>query len=69
MIRYDDEEYLTAEEACAVLGVKRRTLERYAEGKKKRIQKYKRGLRSVVFKRSDVLRLKQELEEVKPVDE
>lgn len=68
MVRYDDEEYLTVDEACEVLGVKRRTLERYASEPHKRIQKYRRGIRTVVFKKSDVLNLKQELESIRPAD-
>lgn len=67
MISYGDENYLSPKEASELLGVARRTLDRYAD--EKRIQKYRRGLHSIVFKRSDVLRLKQELEEIKPVDE
>ena len=60
-------EYVTADDACDILGVKRRTLDRYVDAG--RIQKYRRGIRSVVFKRVDVERLKRELEEVRPVDD
>ncbi|MBE3559049.1 MAG: helix-turn-helix domain-containing protein, partial [Ktedonobacteraceae bacterium] len=44
----DGDEYLTADEACTILGVTRRTLDRYAESG--RIQKYRRGIRNVVFR-------------------
>lgn len=57
------EEYLSTEEACAILGVSRRTLERYADAG--RIKKYRRGLRNVVYKRSEVERLRDELSEVR----
>ena len=67
MVKHDDEEYLTADEACRVLGVTRRTLERYVSIG--RIQKYRRGFRNVVFKRVDVERLKQESEDIRPADE
>jgi excisionase family DNA binding protein len=59
----DKEEYLSTEEACAILGVSRRTLERYAESG--RIKKYRRGLRSVIYKRVEVERLRDELSEVR----
>lgn len=62
----NEEEYMTADEACDILGVTRRTLDRYADTG--RIRKYRRGIRNVVFKRSDVENLKQELEEVRPID-
>jgi len=67
MVTYGDEEYLTPQEASKLLGVTRRTLDRYAE--EKRIAKYRKGFHNIVFKRSDVERLKQELEEIKPVDD
>lgn len=56
MITQSNEEYLTPEEACAVLGVSRRTLERYADAG--RIRKYRRGIRNVLFKRSEVAKLR-----------
>jgi len=59
----NSDEYLNSEEASSILGVSRRTLERYAkEGK---IQRYKKGTR-VVFKKNDVIRLKKQLEEPLP---
>lgn len=61
------EEYITADEACDILGVTRRTLDRYADSG--RIRKYRRGIRNVVFRRVDVARLKRELEEVRPIDD
>ncbi|GAC1468041.1 MAG: hypothetical protein PVS3B3_30800 [Ktedonobacteraceae bacterium] len=64
MVKYEDEEYLTADEACSILGVTRRTLERYVSTG--RIEKYRRGIRNVVFKRVDVENLKRELEDVRP---
>lgn len=64
MVKQNDEEFLTAEEARIALGVTRRTLDRYADTG--RIKKYRRGIRSVVFKRADVQRLKQELEGIRP---
>ena len=67
MVKHNDEEFLTAEEARISLGVTRRTLDRYAEDG--RIKKYRRGIRSVLFKRVDVERLKQELENIRPDDE
>ncbi len=66
MVKHEDEEYLTADEACGILGVTRRTLERYVSVG--RIQKYRRGIRNVVFKRIDVERLKKELEDVRPAE-
>lgn len=59
----DREEYLSTEEACAILGISRRTIERYASTN--RIKKYRRGLRNVVYKRSEVERLRNELLEVR----
>ena len=58
-------EYVTADEACNILGVTRRTLDRYADAG--HIRKYRRGIRNVVFRRVDVEKLKQELEEVRPI--
>ncbi len=60
MTQHGGEEYLTSEEASAVLGVARRTLERYARDN--RIHRYKRGIR-ILFKREDVERLKEELDQ------
>ncbi len=45
-------EYLTPKEACELLGVTRKTLERYVE--RKLIAKYRQGLRNVLFKRSEL---------------
>lgn len=67
MATYDNEEYLTTEGACALLGVSRRTLERYTNAG--RIKKYRRGIRNVVYKRSEVENLKNELLEVRFEDE
>lgn len=67
MVQYEGEEYLTPAEAASLLGVTRRTLDRYADDK--RIRKYRRGFRAIVFKRSDVEQLKREIESVHPVDE
>jgi excisionase family DNA binding protein len=67
MTTKDNEEYLTTEEACALLGVSRRTLERYTNAG--RIRKYRRGIRNVIYKRSEVENLKGELSEVRPEDE
>lgn len=53
-----DDEFLTPEEASAVLGVSRRTLERYV--KDRLIQRYRRGMR-VYFKRMDVEQLRVRL--------
>ena len=58
---------MTADEACGILGVTRRTLDRYADAG--RIRKYRRGIRNVVFRRADVERLKRELEEIRPLDD
>lgn len=67
MTQQDEGEYVTADEACDILGVTRRTLDRYAESG--RIRKYRRGIRNVVFRRTDVERLKSELEEIRPIDD
>lgn len=67
MTTHDNEENLTIEEACAILGVSRRTLERYTNAG--RIRKYRRGIRNVVYKRSEVEHLKKELSEVRPEDD
>ncbi len=67
MTTYDKDEYLTTEGACALLGVSRRTLERYTNAG--RIKKYRRGIRNVVYKRSEVENLKNELLEIRSEDE
>jgi excisionase family DNA binding protein len=67
MAGLDGGEYVTADEACGILGVTRRTLDRYADTG--RIRKYRRGIRNVVFRRADVERLKRELEEIRPLDD
>lgn len=68
MVQYEGEEYLTPVEAASLLGVTRRTLDRYADDK--RIRKYRRGFRNnIVYKRSDVEQLRREIESVHPVDE
>lgn len=64
MTTHNNEEFLTTEEACALLGVSRRTLERYTDAG--RIKKYRRGIRNVIYKRSEVQHLKEELAEVRP---
>jgi excisionase family DNA binding protein len=60
-----DEEFMTIEEASARLGIARRTLERYTQNG--RIGRYRRGTR-VYYKREDVERLFEELQEYKPED-
>lgn len=55
MVQHGNDEYLTPEEAAALLGVSRRTLERYAEASN--IQRYQIGLKRVVYKRSDIEKL------------
>ncbi len=67
MASQGSEEYMTPEEAGALLGISRRTLERYANAG--RIRKYRRGIRNVFFKRSEVERLKDELSQIRPEDE
>ena len=67
MARHDEAEYVTSDEACDILGVTRRTLDRYADAG--RIRKYRRGIRNVVFRRAEVERLKRELEEIRPIDD
>jgi excisionase family DNA binding protein len=64
MINKDNEEYLTTEEACAILRVSRRTIERYTNAG--RIKKYRRGIRNVVYKRSEVEKLRDELLTIRP---
>jgi excisionase family DNA binding protein len=62
MTQQDGEEFLTIEEASALMGRSRRTLERYAsEG---RIKRYRRGLR-IMFKRSDVERLIEDINRIR----
>lgn len=63
MTQHEGDEYLSPEEASSMLGVSRRTIERYV--KEGRIQRYRRGVR-VLFKRSDVERLRQQLDEPRP---
>jgi excisionase family DNA binding protein len=67
MASQNSEEYLNPEEAGALLGLSRRTLERYANAG--RIRKYRRGIRNVLFKRSEVEQLKDELSQIRPEDE
>ena len=67
MTGHNEGEYVTADEACDILGVTRRTLDRYADSG--RIRKYRRGIRNVVLRRADVERLKRELEEIRPIDD
>lgn len=55
MTQYGNEDYLSPEEAAALLGVSRRTLERYV--KSNHVPRYRRGLKSVVFRRSDITQL------------
>ncbi|MEO6892847.1 MAG: helix-turn-helix domain-containing protein [Ktedonobacteraceae bacterium] len=71
MVTQGNNEFLTPDEACQVLGVTRRTLDRYADKKRTtppRIKKYQRGIRNVVFKRVDVEQLARELTEVRDDD-
>jgi len=63
MTQHGGEEYLSPEEASSMLGISRRTLERYA--KEGRIQRYRRGMR-VLFKQSDVEKLRQQMDEPQP---
>lgn len=65
MTQQGDEEFLTPEEAGAMIGVSRRTLERYVEDKK--IKRYKRGFR-VYYKRAELAHL-QEIREEEPKSE
>jgi excisionase family DNA binding protein len=67
MTSKDREEYITTEEACAILRISRRTLERYSAAG--RIKKYRRGIRNVVYSRSEVEWLRDELLEVRPENE
>jgi excisionase family DNA binding protein len=62
----DDDEYLTPEEAAALLRVSRRTVERYA--KQGRIGRYRKGFR-VLFKRSEVEQLRDEAPEAEEEDD
>jgi excisionase family DNA binding protein len=62
MTQQDGEEFLTIEEASALMGRSRRTLERYtSEG---RIKRYRKGLR-VMYKRSDVERLIEDINRIR----
>lgn len=63
----EENEFMTPEEACALLGISRRTLERYANAG--RIKRYRRGMRNVFFRRSEVERFKEELTEIRPEDD
>jgi len=67
MTEHNEGEYVTADEACGILRVTRRTLDRYVDAG--RIRKYRRGIRNVVFIRADIERLKRELEEIRPIDD
>jgi excisionase family DNA binding protein len=67
MTTQSNEDYLTPEGASAVLGVSRRTLERYADAG--RIRKYRRGIRNVFFKRSEVEKLRDDLSQIRPEDD
>jgi excisionase family DNA binding protein len=64
MTEQGGEVYLTADEAAKFIGITRRTLDRYAASK--RIPRYRRGIRNVVFKQSDAEILKQDLQDIKP---
>lgn len=55
MTQYESEEYITIEEAAALLGVSRRTVERYI--KSRGIQRYRRGLKQILYRRSDIEKL------------
>lgn len=64
MMQQGDEEYITVQEAAELLGVKRRTVERYAE--EGRLTRYRRGVRrQVFFNRKQV----ETLLEIRPEDE
>ena len=66
MVQHDDEEYLTANEVAQMLGVTRRTVDRYAaEGK---LPRYRRGWR-ILFLRADVEALIEEQTEIKPYED
>jgi excisionase family DNA binding protein len=60
----DNDEYITPEEACDILGVSPRTLERYV--KDGLLKKYRRRIgRNVFYKRSEV----QGLLQIRPEDD
>lgn len=54
LIQHGNDDFVTPEEAAALLDVSRRTVERYVE--QYNIQKYKKGNRTV-YKRSDIEKL------------
>ncbi len=67
MIEIDGVEYLTAEEAAALLGVKRETL--YAYASRGRIRSYRRGIgRQRLYRRVDIEALLR-LQPASPVEE
>jgi excisionase family DNA binding protein len=62
MTQQDGETFLTIEEASALMGRSRRTLERYAANGQ--IKRYRRGIR-LMFKRSDVERLIEDINRIR----
>lgn len=57
------DEYITIDEACAILGVSRATLHNYF--KQGKVQKYNKGItRRVLYKRTEIERLA----EIKPAE-
>lgn len=59
MTQHSGEEYLSPEEASSILGVSRRTIERYA--KSGQIQRYRTKNRKVLFKKRDVEQFQEEM--------
>jgi len=67
MMTQKDEKYLTANEACSMLNITRKTLDRYVE--RGLLHKYRRGLRSVMFKQSELNQLAEHLSEIRPYED
>lgn len=66
MTQQDEDEYLTPEEAASILGVSRRTVDRYATTGK--LRRYRKRFR-VMFLRTEVEALREEMSEIRPEDE
>lgn len=64
MLTMDGEDYLTVEEACELLGVKRATLYSYVT--RRRLRSYKQGIRRQrLYRRADL----EALLAIRPADE
>lgn len=65
MTQYNNQDYLTPEEAASVLGVSRRTIDRYA--KQGLLRRHRPGLRTnVLYTRSQVEELRKRRDVIEP---